>query len=288
MFSDPPGKYNFMDLDSKTRARQVCPIAFYLIFIFVFIFIFSIFLFSLAYPLPGHSGDKSSSGQKAVVTYIYDGDTFRIRFPEGERRVRLLGVDAPEIGDPSEENDLWAHLARKYAQFFLLRKAVTLSYEAEKQDSYGRLLAYVWLEGKVLFNEQLLEQGLADFFPLASLHPDMRERLQQAEEKAKHEKRGKWQPGWPTPIEDNKAKNYYGEFQAINLICRQVKVERSYTLILSRRSNFQAFIPGERRSSFSVLNLIIPGVKLTVFGLVEDYRGRPQVVLFSPAQIKII
>lgn len=273
---------DFIHLKSRSRTNQFACKA------ICVVLLFSIFLFSAAHPLQGPSGDKSFSAlQKGVVTYIYDGDTFRIRLPEGERRVRLLGVDAPEIGHPSEEIDLWARLAKKFAQIFLLRKVVTLSYEAERQDSYGRLLAYIWLEDKTLYNEKIIGLGLADFFSRASLGPDIRERLRQAEEKARREKKGKWQQNWPPPIEDIEAKNHYGEFQTVNLICQRIKAERTYTLILSRRSDFQVFIPGDRRPFFSILKLIKPGDKLSVFGLIEEYHRRPQVVLFSPLQIKI-
>ena len=38
---------------------------------------------------------------------------------------------------------------------------VFLEYDKEKEDRYGRVLAYVWLDKKTMFNEQLVKEGLA-------------------------------------------------------------------------------------------------------------------------------
>jgi len=221
------------------------------------------------------------------VSYVYDGDTFRVKLRGGEKRVRLLGVDTAEVGDPHEEVDLWARLARRFSYFYLYQKSVLLGFEAERQDRYGRLLAYVWLDNKILFNELIIREGLADYFSSTSLRPEIRARLQQAEAQAKRERKGKWQENWPPPLQDKIIQNHLGEVQAVRFICDSLRTERNYTLLISRSGDFQVFIPKERRPLFSVLEKVKPGDELIVFGLIEEYRGKTQVILFYPRQIKL-
>lgn len=79
----------------------------------------------------------------------HDGDTFKIR---GEVRVRVLGVDTPEVGT-GEGADRATAFARKW----LLKGPVTLTICG--QDLYGRILAHVHRDGESLA-ELLIKAGL--------------------------------------------------------------------------------------------------------------------------------
>jgi micrococcal nuclease len=94
----------------------------------------------------------------------------------GARRtlVRLIGVDCPELHE-SEKLDRDAarsHRSRAaieamgarataFTRDHLLGKTVDLELGVEQHDRYGRLLAYVWLPGGVLFNADLVRAGYA-------------------------------------------------------------------------------------------------------------------------------
>lgn len=234
------------------------------------------------------SKTNSSEENKGIIVHIYDGDTFRISFGRSEFRLRLLGVNAAEIGDPREEVDLWARLARRFALYHLLRQQVKLTFERDKQDRYGRLLAYVWLKDNTLFNELILKHGLARYLETTSLSPAMKKRLQQAEEEARKAKRGIWQNQWPQAIKPDVASRYKGELKAIDFYCERVRVERGYTLIYARQSNFQVYISRDRRPFFSQLEMIKPGDFISVYGLIEDYRQQIQIILFYPQQLRVI
>jgi len=78
------------------------------------------------------------------VTTIFDGDTIKVRLAGGgEERVRLIGVDSPELDDAREQVRLMAFLAKRFAFSRLYRAPVALSLGPEARDSYGRLLAFV-------------------------------------------------------------------------------------------------------------------------------------------------
>ena len=89
--------------------------------------------------------------ETAKVIRIIDGDTLVI---QDYRRIRLLGCNAPEI------KHKYGTIATQFAIERLLDKDITLEYEINKIDYYGRTLAYIWVDG-YLFNLQLIRHGLA-------------------------------------------------------------------------------------------------------------------------------
>jgi len=254
---------------------------------FAFLISITVFLTSAVRSFPYFWSERDTLAETGVIVHIYDGDTFRISFGQKERRLRLLGVDSPEIGDPSEEIDLWARLARRFSIYYLLREQVRLTYEKEREDRYGRLLAYVWVRKNVLFNELIIRQGLARYFETSSLSSTMKERLEQAQRAARQEKKGMWQAEWPEPIESNQASRYLGELKTVNFSCGQVRVARGYTLIYDKKKQFQVYISRDRRPLFRELERIKAGDIISVFGLIENYRGQPQMILFYPRQLRV-
>ena len=93
-----------------------------------------------------------------TVTSVTDGDTLRVRMRDGTvEAVRLIGIDAPERGA------CFASKAAAVARRLTHGKRVTLKGDAtqDTRDSYGRLLAYVWLPGGQDLGYQLLTRGAA-------------------------------------------------------------------------------------------------------------------------------
>jgi len=96
--------------------------------------------------------DISSFPTRGRVDVVYDGDTIKVRFDDGQEwRVRLIGIDAPEIGDVREDMKFMAEMSKRFTFYHLYRKKIRLSYESELFDSYGRILAYVWTDEQDLF-----------------------------------------------------------------------------------------------------------------------------------------
>ncbi|MBX3459832.1 MAG: thermonuclease family protein [Planctomycetes bacterium] len=99
---------------------------------------------------------RNHTGVKRVI----DGDT--LEMADGAR-VRLIGIDCPELGKDKVEPDSHAFKATMY--LFTLLEAdpqVRLEYDKERKDKYERTLAYVYLPDGRMLNELMLEQGWAD------------------------------------------------------------------------------------------------------------------------------
>ncbi|HOE82907.1 MAG TPA: thermonuclease family protein [Myxococcota bacterium] len=90
----------------------------------------------------------------AWVSYVIDGDTLEL---ENGERVRILGINAPELGRPYE---CGAQEALALLEDLSLRKTVHLTYEADCRDRYGRLLAHVYADDQPL-GLALIQAGLA-------------------------------------------------------------------------------------------------------------------------------
>jgi micrococcal nuclease len=100
------------------------------------------------------------------VVRVVDGDTLHLDVPDGNGRitkVRLLGIDAPEMGDARKQPMYFAEQATRFAADLALRKVVTiyLDEQAGSRDRYDRLLAYVELPDGRFLNEELLLGGYA-------------------------------------------------------------------------------------------------------------------------------
>ena len=111
---------------------------------------------------PAHSNPTSTTGQRfpALVTETIDGDTVHVRTETGNDTVRLLGINTPETHHPTKGLECYGPEASAYTDRVLAGRRVELELDVEHRDKYGRLLAYIYLDGR-RFNDRLLELGYA-------------------------------------------------------------------------------------------------------------------------------
>jgi micrococcal nuclease len=94
------------------------------------------------------------------VTGVVDGDTIDVTWAIHRERVRLLGVDTPETVDPRRPVGCFGEEASAFTHRRLQGRTVRLSFDRQRRDRYGRLLAYVAVDGHA-FNDELLTGGYA-------------------------------------------------------------------------------------------------------------------------------
>ncbi len=126
---------------------------------------------------------------------MVDGDTIEISPAiDGITDVRLIGVDTPETKEPGCAPQPYGLEASSYAESILSGQEVGLEFDVEKTDQYGRLLAYVYLEGGEMFNEDLVEGGYAQAYPYP---PNTRytDRFAAAQDQASNARLGIWSMG---------------------------------------------------------------------------------------------
>ena len=132
----------------------------------------------------------------ALVTRVFDGDTVEAA---GVGRVRLLGIDAPEIGGPFERPAPFAIEAREALQALVLHRWVRFECDGTRRDVYGRSLFYISLESGEFINATLLRTGMARVSARTRLR--RWDELRRAEEEAQSRRRGMWgdRPRIPSP-----------------------------------------------------------------------------------------
>lgn len=134
----------------------------------------------------------AGASEVAKVVWVSDGDTITVRIGPRKERVRLLGIDAPELKDPRKA---WRDLAwevKDYARGRLRGRIVTLEPDRldRERDDYGRLLRYVVLGDGTNFNEELLRKGYARVYRKKEF--SLKDRFLSAEAQARKNRLGVW------------------------------------------------------------------------------------------------
>jgi micrococcal nuclease len=138
------------------------------------------------------AGRLDDRGPVVTVGRVVDGDTVEVSpAVDGLTEVRLIGVDTPETKDPRTGVQPYGEEAYRFTASTLEGEEVSLEFDVERTDRYGRLLAYVWLPDGRMFNEVLLKEGFAQ---VATFPPNVKyvERFEEAQRKAREEGRGLW------------------------------------------------------------------------------------------------
>jgi len=144
---------------------------------------------------------KSVNYTDILVTRVVDGDTLVL---ENGSRVRLIGIDTPEIHDSSklkrdsqrskEDISTIKKLGLRSFEFtkkLVEGKRVSLEFDVERYDKYDRMLAYVYLKDGTFVNAEIVKEGYASLmtFPPNVKYVDLFTKLYQ---EARQNKRGLW------------------------------------------------------------------------------------------------
>ncbi|SDQ32966.1 thermonuclease family protein [Leucobacter chromiiresistens] len=110
---------------------------------------------------PTTSPERPGDSTTQQVTAVVDGDTIKTVDAAGTvNRIRVIGIDTPEIGRGKTPDECWAQEARTALVDLLDGKDVELVSDPSQGDvdRYGRLLRHLYTDtGNVA--EQLLQQG---------------------------------------------------------------------------------------------------------------------------------
>lgn len=117
------------------------------------------------------------------ITAVIDGDSIEV---DG-RAIRLIGVNAPERGQPDFAP------SRDALQALLAGGRVRLAFDVERRDQFGRELAYVFLDDGRHVNAELVRAGFAQVYTIPPNVAHAAE-LRAAEREARAAGRGLWRP----------------------------------------------------------------------------------------------
>ena len=121
----------------------------------------------------------------AQVVQVVDGDTIRVEVNGYRYRVRLIGIDSPELEEYGYTE------AAGVSEELCGGKRVRLVRDVSETDRYGRLLRYAYLDDGTFVNAELVRRGYA---VAVTFPPDVRHAASfvQLQREAREAGRGLW------------------------------------------------------------------------------------------------
>lgn len=231
--------------------------------------------------------DRISYPRQVYVTEVIDGDTVRIK---GGRLLRYLGINTLEVrvkdsrGDWQWVENYWGRIAYEFNEKLVKGRLVRVEYDKRRKDGHGRLLGYVFLDGKFI-NGLLLEEGLA---LLDIRYPNFKYlgELVNAFKSALDNRRGIWSK--VKVIEPPEAFKFIGE---------PVVVEGKVLDVYIGKGVILMFLPSDLRVVIFKGNIglfeefdfeSIRGKEIKVYGVLRKYRGHPEVIIHHPVEMEIL
>ncbi len=136
---------------------------------------------------------------------VVDGDTLRLRLGQDRELLRLIGIDTPEsrvnkraekqaersLTDTNTIIKLGERAKSAVSGMVPVGSRVTVEFDVERRDHYGRLLGYVYLPDGRMLNEKILSMG---YGKLLTVPPNIRhsDRLRAALSEGRTARRGLW------------------------------------------------------------------------------------------------
>ena len=129
-----------------------------------------------------------SKKQTAKFVKAVDGDTAKLSVKGRTYTFRFLAVDTPETVKPNTPVAFMGKRASDYTKSELKKaKKIQIQYDGNKTDKYGRKLAWIWVDGKLL-QDKLVKKGYARVYYIYGKYK-YTNILQKSEKKARKKKR---------------------------------------------------------------------------------------------------
>jgi len=215
------------------------------------------------------------------VDKVYDGDTFRTK--DGEK-VRLLGINAPEVTHGTEPGQPFGREAKQALQQIIGGKIVRLKQDIEHRDMYGRLLAQVYLENGHWVNGDMTEGGYAFVYTFT---PNLRwaPALLRLEKKARSKKLGIWNSSRFRMLSSkNIGRRHIGQFRLVEGRAAN-PAKNGFGFRLGR---LHISIPRKYRAYFRTPAQPHAGQRVIVRGTIRSSAGKLYLALHSPFDLEIV
>ena len=130
------------------------------------------------------------SNDVLLVRQVFDGDTVLVASGGHEQKIRLVGIDAPEISrKPGIQSQPFSRKAQKHLETLVRGRSVRV--ESYGLDVYDRVLGVLFV-GDTNANLELVRAGLAEVYRGVPAEGLDLEPFREAEREARRVKRGMW------------------------------------------------------------------------------------------------
>jgi micrococcal nuclease len=227
-------------------------------------------------------GSVPTYRQKHYVAKVYDGDTITLK--NGER-VRLLGINTPEIESRFRQDEAGGQKAKKWLQEKLSAGEVYLEFDKQNRDKYKRLLAHLFLASGEHLNKEIVKAGLAT---LSIIPPNISyvKELKKAELHAQQQGFGIWSMEAYRPISVNHLPKKVTGWQRFLATPKEITRTRKYVrLILSDHVDVR--IAKEYLGLFPDLKMYLDK-RIEIRGWAAKNKGHYSILVRHPSAIIVL
>ncbi len=237
----------------------------------------------------------AAAAETVSAQRVIDGDTIKLdRAVEGSDRVRLVGIQAPELFLKGEGSKKWplAEASKKALEALVAGKKLKLVFGGRRKDRYGRLLAHLVTGDGVWVQGEMLKQGMAMVYSF----PDNRSRVLEMlalERQARKAGRGIWGNSFYASRKAGAVGKDVGTFQAVEgRVRRAARVKSNVYLNFGEdwRTDFTIMIKAKGRRLFKKAGidpLSFQGRRVRVRGWIRKWNG-PMIEATHPEQIEVL
>lgn len=131
-----------------------------------------------------------------VVARVIDGDTIVVLVNSVSEKVRLIGVDTPEVLDPRKPVQCFGVEASEFTKTIATGAVVSLEADSsqDNRDKFGRLLRYVYLPDGTMLNKKIIAEGYGHEYTYRIPYK-YQEEFKAAETSARESQKGLWAAG---------------------------------------------------------------------------------------------
>lgn len=239
--------------------------------------------------------EPTTANQKVLVKWVYDGDTLLVTDRKGgnKRKIRLIGIDTPEVAHHQQKAQPYGAIAREQLRALLKKhdNQIVLEFDEEKHDRYKRELAYTYLPDGKSISEWLLQQGYAKtlVFP-----PNVKyaECFKKAERSAQANELNLWslKTNQTTSVADLKSKTK-GYIRLKGKVTRVKQGKK--TLTIEMKSKFKKpikiSIKKKYKKYFKGLNFEkLMSQEIVVTGILKSKKGKRTIKLKHSSQLEVL
>ena len=258
-------------------------------------FILLFFVSSTSFAQQTCSLSPAAEIEYVKVKWVYDGDTLLVTDQKGnnKRKIRILGIDTPEVKHHQQKAQLYGSKAREELRALLKKHnyQIILEFDKDKRDRYERELAYTYLSNGDSISEWLLKRGYAKtlIIPPNVKHADC---FKEAEKYAQREKLRLWK------LKNNQIKTVSALKKITKGYIRlKAKIDRvkesKKTIILEVGSRFkkplQLRIKKKNLGYFKSIKIDkLVNKEVLVTGRLKKKKGKRTINLYHSSQLELL
>jgi endonuclease YncB( thermonuclease family) len=220
--------------------------------------------------------------ERVRVAKIYDGDTLTL---SDGRKVRLVGINAAEMGRNGQPDQPLARRAQQVASTFVRQSdRIELLLDAQSKDHYGRWLGHIYNDDGKNLEQHLLQQGLAYHVAIPP-NLTLAECLAKAEQQGRDARLGVWSDQGLSPVKAKHIK--HGGFQRVQGQVTAVQAGKHWRLELDKKIIVMIYSEHQHRFTQTWFERL-QGKNIEVQGWIYQSRDEWRIKLETPYGIELL